>query len=134
MIYLQAGRQDFDEDGKKSVLNFKAGEMKWSPAGGMHIAEVTSNTSVNIIEVELKKPGTGAPASTSALDPVKVDKKHYKVELENGQVRVLRVKIGPHQSTPLHEAFAQSRGDIHHRPGFSRYDRRQRGNGETQSR
>jgi quercetin dioxygenase-like cupin family protein len=104
MIYLQAGSQDFDyQDGKKSVMNFKAGEMKWSPAGGMHIAEITSNTSVNIIEVELKKPAAGASASPSALDPVKVDKKHYKVELENDQVRVLRVKIGPHQSTPLHE-------------------------------
>jgi quercetin dioxygenase-like cupin family protein len=104
MIYLQAGRQDFDyQDSKKSVLNFKAGEMKWSPAGGMHIAEITSANPVNIIEVELKKPGAGASASTSKLDPVKVDKKHYKVELENDQVRVLRVKIGPHQSTPLHE-------------------------------
>jgi quercetin dioxygenase-like cupin family protein len=58
---------------------------------------------VSIIEVELKKPGTGAPVATGALDPVKVDKKHYKVELENDQVRVLRVKIGPHESTPLHE-------------------------------
>jgi quercetin dioxygenase-like cupin family protein len=104
MIYLKAGRQDFEyPDGKKSVLNFKAGEMKWSPAGGMHIAEISSDNPVNIIEVELKKPGTGAGAPTSALDPVKVDKKHYKVELENDQVRVLRVKIGPHQSTPLHE-------------------------------
>jgi quercetin dioxygenase-like cupin family protein len=102
MIYLQAGRQDFDyADGEKSVLKFKAGEMKWSPAGGIHIAEITSDNPVNIIEVELKKPG--AAALTSALDPVKVDPKHYKVELENDQVRVLRVKIGPHQSTPLHE-------------------------------
>jgi quercetin dioxygenase-like cupin family protein len=103
MIYLQAGRQDFDYDGKKSVLKFKAGEMKWSPAGGMHIAEITSDNPVNIIEVELKKPGTGASVPPSPLDPVKVDPKHYKVELENDQVRVLRVKIGPHQSTPLHE-------------------------------
>jgi quercetin dioxygenase-like cupin family protein len=104
MIYLKAGRQDFEyPDGKKSVLNFKAGEMKWSPAGGMHIAEISSDNPVNIVEVELKKPGTGASSPTSALDPVKVDKKHYKVELENDQVRVLRVKIGPHQSTPLHE-------------------------------
>jgi quercetin dioxygenase-like cupin family protein len=104
MIYLQGGRQDFDyQDGKKSVLNFKAGEMKWSPASGMHIAEVTSDNPVNIIEVELKKAGTGANASGGALDPVKVDRKHYKVELENDQVRVLRVKIGPHEATPLHE-------------------------------
>ena len=103
MIYRQAGRQDFDYDGKKSVLNFKAGEMKWSPASGMHIAEITSNNPVNIIEVELKKPGSGAGVPASKLDPVKVDPKHYKVELENDQVRVLRVKIGPHESTPLHE-------------------------------
>jgi quercetin dioxygenase-like cupin family protein len=104
MIYLEAGRQDFDyPDGKKSVLKFKAGEMKWSPAGGMHIAEISSDNPVNIIEVELKKPGTGSSTPGSALDPVKVDPKHYKVELENDQVRVLRVKIGPHESAPLHE-------------------------------
>jgi quercetin dioxygenase-like cupin family protein len=104
MIYLQVGRQDFDyQHGKKSVLRFKAGEMKWSPAGGMHIAEITSDKPVNIIEVELKKPGTGAGAPKTALDPVKVDKKHYKVELENSQVRVVRVKIGPHEKVPLHE-------------------------------
>jgi quercetin dioxygenase-like cupin family protein len=104
MVYLQPGHQDFDyQDGKKSVLKFKAGEMKWSPAAGMHIAEISSDNPVNIIEVELKKPGTGASVPASALDPVKVDPKHYKVELENDQVRVLRVKIGPHESTPLHE-------------------------------
>ena len=67
MIYLQAGRQDFDYEGKKSVLNFKAGDVKWSPAGGMHIAEVTSAAPVNIIEVELKKPGTGS--SSPARSP-----------------------------------------------------------------
>jgi len=103
MIYLQAGSQNFDyQNGKKSVLRFKAGEMKWSPAGGMHIAEITSDKPVNIIEIELKKPGK-PNAPRSALDPVKVDKKHYKVELENSQVRVVRVKIGPHEKTPLHE-------------------------------
>ena len=103
MIYLQAGRQDFAyQNGKKSIVRFKAGEMKWSPAGGMHIAEISSDKPVSIIEVELKKPGTGA-APRSALDPVKVDKKHYKVELENSQVRVVRVSIGPHEKTPLHE-------------------------------
>src|SRR5947209_5529063 len=78
MIYLQAGRQDFDyQDGKKSVMKFKAGEMKWSPAGGMHIAEISSDNPVNIIEVELKKPGAAARTPASALDPVKVDPKHY---------------------------------------------------------
>jgi quercetin dioxygenase-like cupin family protein len=50
----------------------------------------------------LKKPGAGKSVST-AFDPLKVDPKHYKLEFENDQVRVFRVKIGPHESTPMHE-------------------------------
>ncbi len=34
---------------------------------------------------------------------MRVDPKHYKIEFENDQVRVLRVTIGPHESTPLHQ-------------------------------
>ncbi len=37
-----------------------------------------------------------------AQDPVKVDSKHYKVESENSQVRVLRVKYGPHEKSVMH--------------------------------
>jgi quercetin dioxygenase-like cupin family protein len=103
MIYLQPGRQTFDYDGKKTVLTWKAGEVKWSPAGGMHIAEITSDNPVTIIEIELKKPGDPAKKASGALDPVKVDPKMYKVELENDQVRILRVRVGPHQVAPLHE-------------------------------
>jgi quercetin dioxygenase-like cupin family protein len=51
--------------------------------------------------VELKKPGAAAAATT--LDPVKVDPKHYKVVLENDQVRVLRSKYGPHEKSVMHE-------------------------------
>ncbi len=35
-------------------------------------------------------------------DPVKVDPKHYKVELENEQVRVLRVNYGAHEKSEMH--------------------------------
>ncbi len=38
-----------------------------------------------------------------AQDPVKVAPKHYKVEFENEQVRVLRVHLGPKESIPMHE-------------------------------
>ena len=58
---------------------------------------------VGIIEVELKKPGSGAAAGSSPLDPVKIDPKHYKVQFENDQVRVVRVRFGPHEMAPLHE-------------------------------
>ena len=38
-----------------------------------------------------------------AQDAVKVDPKHYKVELENNQVRVLRIHYGPHEKSVMHE-------------------------------
>ena len=38
-----------------------------------------------------------------AQDPVKVDSKHYTVEFENDQVRVLRVKYGPHEKSVMHQ-------------------------------
>ncbi len=41
-----------------------------------------------------------------AQDAVKVDRKHYKVDFENDQVRVLRVHIGPHQKKAMHDRRA----------------------------
>lgn len=35
-------------------------------------------------------------------DPVKVDPKHYKVETENAQVRILRIHYGPHEKSVMH--------------------------------
>lgn len=35
-------------------------------------------------------------------DPVKVDPKHYKVEFENDQVRVLRISYGPREKSVMH--------------------------------
>jgi hypothetical protein len=36
-------------------------------------------------------------------DPVKVDPDHYRVELENEKVRVLRIRYGPHEKSVMHE-------------------------------
>jgi uncharacterized RmlC-like cupin family protein len=104
MVYLQSGKQRFEyQDGRKpQVFDWKEGQVEWSPADGMHSPEVLTDTAFNIIEVELKTPGTGKTI-TSKLDPVKVDPKHYKVEFENDQVRVLRVKIEGHGVAPMHE-------------------------------
>ena len=103
MIYLQSGSELFTYPNKPpATLNFKAGEVEWSPAGGMHTAEIVSPHPVTIVEIELKKPGAKLSA-TGPLDPVVVDPKHYQVEFENDQVRVLRVRIGPHESTPVHK-------------------------------
>ena len=35
-------------------------------------------------------------------DPVVVDPKHYKVELENDHIRVLRIKYGSHEKSEMH--------------------------------
>ena len=41
-------------------------------------------------------------APAVAQDPVKVDSKHYKVEFENAQVRVVRVTYAPHEKSVMH--------------------------------
>jgi quercetin dioxygenase-like cupin family protein len=103
MVYLQAGKQEFIHDGKKTTLTFKAGDVKWSPANGIHTSEVVSDAPVTIVEVEVKKPGDPAKKVTTALDPPKIDPKQYKIEFENDQVRVLRVRFAAHQGAPMHE-------------------------------
>lgn len=104
MVYLNKGRQEITPvGGKPQVLEFNAGDVKWSPASGMHVSEITSGEPVTIIEVEVKKPGDPAKTPHVALDPVKVDPHDYKVEFENSQVRVLRVRMAAHHKVPMHE-------------------------------
>ena len=43
-----------------------------------------------------------AVPSALAQDPVKVDPKHYKLESENAQVRILRFQYGPHEKSVMH--------------------------------
>jgi len=101
MVYLQSGKQRFEyQNGRKPAeFDWKAGQVVWSPADGMHSPEVISDQPFNIIEVELKKAG-GKSAPVGAHDALKADPKHYKLEFENDQVRVLRMTLGAHESTP----------------------------------
>jgi len=41
-------------------------------------------------------------ANSDKADPVKVDPKHYKVEFENENVRVLRILYGPGEKSVMH--------------------------------
>src|SRR5207245_8899241 len=70
--------------------------------GIAHAYENLSDTASESVMVELKKPGADAAAKTT-LDPVKLDPKHYKVVINNDQVRVLRAKYGPHEKSVMHE-------------------------------
>jgi quercetin dioxygenase-like cupin family protein len=56
-------------------------------------------------------------SAARAQDPVKVDPDHYKVVLENDQVRVLRIHYGPHEKSVMHHhpgavAVFLSDGDV----------------------
>jgi len=102
MINLDDGHMTLTHpDGKVEDLRWKAGDVRWSPAGGQHISENAGATRYRIVELELKNGQGALPANP--LDPVKVDPIRYKVEFENPQVRVLRARYGPHEAGVVHE-------------------------------
>src|SRR5216683_5568078 len=88
-------------DGKTSDERTKADDVTYSKAI-THAYENLSDTASESVMVELKKPGADA-AAKATLDPVKLDPKHYKVVINNDQVRVLRAKYGPHEKSVMHE-------------------------------
>ena len=89
--------------GHDVVLKWGDRDIQWSPASGLHTSEITNKNPIQLIDIGIKKPGDPAKVVITALDPLRVDPKNYKLELENSQVRVTRVKIGPRQSVPMHE-------------------------------
>jgi hypothetical protein len=109
LIYRDSGHMTLNEpDGRVQDLEFSAGDIRWSRAGSPYIAENLSENPIRIIEVELKgnapgATGPGTPTPGSKLDPVVVDARHYKMEFENEQVRILRIHFGPHEKSVLHE-------------------------------
>jgi hypothetical protein len=88
-------------DGKTSDQPTKAGDVTYSK-GLTHAYENLSDAVAESVMVELKEPGAAAAEETT-LDPVKLDPKHYKVVINNDQVRVLRAKYGPHEKSVMHE-------------------------------
>ncbi len=46
--------------------------------------------------------GTPRTQLTQGEDPVRVDSRHYKVEFEDDQIRVLRVRYGPREKSVMH--------------------------------
>jgi hypothetical protein len=102
LIYLDDGVMTRKEGDQSTRIEFRRGDVRWRPASGAYTAENISDHPIRILEIDLKGPPAG-PAPVSTLDPVAVDGKHYKVELENEHVRVLRVHFGPREKGALHE-------------------------------
>jgi hypothetical protein len=104
MVYMHRGGEFLHYlDGRTVDLKWQAGEVQWSPASGMHYSEVKPDTppftGPMIVDIGIKKGGVARKPANSASDALKVDPKHFKLEFENSQVRVLRVRLDPKEST-----------------------------------
>ena len=102
LIYLDDGVMTRKEGEQSTKIEFHRGDVRWRPASGAYIAENISDKPIRILEVDLKGPPAG-PLPVTKLDPTKVDAKHYKVEFENENVRVLRIHFGPKEKGETHE-------------------------------
>lgn len=90
-------------DGKSQVSVNKPGEIQWAgPA--THRSENLSDAEFEAIRVQPKVPAIAPkPAPPEKMDAVVIDKQHYKVEFENQYVRVIRLKVAPHEKLIMHK-------------------------------
>jgi hypothetical protein len=102
LIYMDDGSMTIKDGDNTTIINFKRGDVRWRAASGPYTAVNTSDRPIRILEVDLKGAPAG-PLPVTALDPVTVDPQHYKVELDNAAVRVLRVTFGPGEKGARHE-------------------------------
>ena len=102
LVYLDDGVMTRQEGTDTQTIAFHRGDVRWRPASGAYVAENTSDHPIRILEVDLKGRPSG-PAAASPLDPTVVDARHYKVEFDNDQVRVLRVHYDARDKGALHE-------------------------------
>jgi hypothetical protein len=104
IVWLRAGSAETVlPEGKATSISWKQNEAKWEPADSLRPMRLKGKEPVAAIVVELKAKGDAEKAPTSPQNPWIVDPKHYKIEFENGDVRVSRAIIGPKYSTLLHE-------------------------------
>ena len=102
IIHLDDGAMTRKLGDQTTRLDMHRGDVRWVPASGPYIAENVSDHPIRLLEIDLKGKPSG-PLPVTKLDPVTVDPKHYKVVLENDQVRVLRIHYGPHEKGETHE-------------------------------
>lgn len=105
MIYFQAGTNTIRfPDGKVSPEHFRAGDVQWNDAMGTHTATITASAPVDIAHVELKSPPGMVPAvRISAREPRLADPAHFKLEIDNSQVRVLRLRLEKGEKTQSYD-------------------------------
>lgn len=114
MVYLDAADITINyEDGHKDEQHWKAGQVAWSPAGGMHTSENVGSEPIRIVEIELKKPAPATPpVRKPELDPLAIDTAHYVLLFENDQVRVFRSWREAGGAEPVHEHTGVGRATV----------------------
>jgi hypothetical protein len=101
-VYLDAGKETrTTESGKSETMEFKAGDVRWVPAG-TYKEEIVSDQPVRIVKVEPRRKPPYSQGSTK-LDPTITDPSHYKTLFDNDQVRALRITFPPHSEGAMHE-------------------------------
>ncbi|MBI1354614.1 MAG: hypothetical protein GC160_09730 [Acidobacteria bacterium] len=105
MIYLDQGGQlvEYKDGGRVVDEKWAAGQALWSPAEGLHKVNYQTQAPVSLVKVELQRIAPLGSPAPGPLDPLEVDPRHYSVDFENEQVRVIRVTIGAGQAAPLHQ-------------------------------
>jgi len=51
----------------------------------------------------MKRSALARKETFKLIDPVMADPKHYSIEFENDNVRVVRIKYGPHETSVMHD-------------------------------
>ncbi len=67
-----------------------------------HTIKNTGKGELRVIEIDLKDTANHEPRSVTR-DPVRIDPKHFKLEIDNDYLRVERVHLDPLGTAPLHE-------------------------------
>ena len=102
VVFLNDSQVKFTlPDAKSMDGGGKAGDVRFAEAG-THLPENVGGKPVEAVLIELKGEATNASTAV-ALDAVKIDPEHHKVEFENERVRVLRINFKPHDKTKEHE-------------------------------
>lgn len=101
-VHLTDAKAKFKSKNEKAeIRDIKSGDIGSGPAE-VHTVENLTDKNWETVLVEFKKK---YPRSISKLklDATKVDSKHYKVEVENEWIRVIRAKYGPKEESTMHE-------------------------------
>jgi mannose-6-phosphate isomerase-like protein (cupin superfamily) len=94
MIYLDSGDIQIQyADGRVDDQHWKAGDIAWSPAGGMHTSQNVSSIPMRIVEVELRNLELGNLGLRKQGKTA--SKPNPAAALDNSQVLVYRATVPP---------------------------------------